>query len=61
MYNLISMALALFINKNSGTREARVRQPRKTVSKLINNIRGGYRGRLRGLQPPPLSLKCHTF
>ena len=37
MYNLISMALALFINKNIGTREAGSdHQPRKTVNKLIH-------------------------
>ena len=42
MYNLISMALALFMNKKGSTREARVRQPQKPVSKLIHNVSKCY-------------------
>ena len=57
MYNLISMSLALFINKNSGTREVGVRQPRKTVSKLINNISKCYRTEETVCLPYYLQLK----
>ena len=57
MYNLISMALALFINENSGTREARVRQPRKTVSKLIHNISKCYQTEETVCSPYYLQLK----
>ena len=36
------MALALFMNKKGSTREARVRQPQKPVSKLIHNVSKCY-------------------